>query len=242
MATYTITRTLDLLKHNGDAGAIPPVVMRRGDKGAVIQGLIRFDGDAFNLTGYTSRFLAVNPAGEIVARSATVTDAAGGVVTYAVTTDLTAVTGPVLVAYFEFVKDGETATTDTIPVIVLENANLDAETATEYESTIDSIMSRLEAALLHAEEATAAANAAAANAAEEAQAASAGASAVEEALDAVGDISELAVPLMSAGVRGGARLGSGLSISDGALTAGMYLETETLDGVEMLVLVYDDGN
>lgn len=39
----------------------------------------------------------------------------------------------------------------------------------------------------------------------------------EDAIDAMGDISELAVPLMSADVRGGAKLGEGLALTDGAL-------------------------
>lgn len=41
---------------------------------------------------------------------------------------------------------------------------------------------------------------------------------VDEALDAMGDISELAVPLMSANVRGGAKLGNGLRVDDDTLS------------------------
>ena len=46
------------------------------------------------------------------------------------------------------------------------------------------------------------------------------ASQLETALDAIGDISELAVPLMSPTTRGGAKLGHGLTIEDGALGIG----------------------
>ena len=42
---------------------------------------------------------------------------------------------------------------------------------------------------------------------------------VDDAIAAIGEISELAVPLMSADVRGGAKLGSGLEIVDGYLNA-----------------------
>jgi hypothetical protein len=40
----------------------------------------------------------------------------------------------------------------------------------------------------------------------------------ESAIDAMGDISELAVPLMSADIRGGAKLGTGLRLDDGHLS------------------------
>jgi hypothetical protein len=40
----------------------------------------------------------------------------------------------------------------------------------------------------------------------------------ESAIDAMGDISELAVPLMSSDVRGGAKLGTGLRLDDGHLS------------------------
>jgi len=43
------------------------------------------------------------------------------------------------------------------------------------------------------------------------------ASRAEDAIDAMGDISEIAVPLMSSDVRGGAKLGDGLTLTDGAL-------------------------
>lgn len=62
---------------------------------------------------------------------------------------------------------------------------------------------------------------------------------IREAIEAVGDISELAVPLMTADVRGGAKLGDGLHVEDGALVSGMYYTTEESDGDTVLVLVYD---
>lgn len=44
---------------------------------------------------------------------------------------------------------------------------------------------------------------------------------IDDAIDAMGDISELAVPLMSSDVRGGAKLGDGLALSDGVLSVSM---------------------
>ena len=50
------------------------------------------------------------------------------------------------------------------------------------------------------------------------------------AIAAMGDISELAVPLMSADVRGGAKLGDGLEIADGALSLQMTGEGTEVKG------------
>lgn len=63
-----------------------------------------------------------------------------------------------------------------------------------------------------------AANAAATAANTAAGSANAATSEANAAIEAMGDISELAVPLMSADTRGGAKLGSGLAVSDGALS------------------------
>ena len=51
----------------------------------------------------------------------------------------------------------------------------------------------------------------------------------EAAIAAIGDISELAVPLMSEDTRGGAKQGSGLKVSDGALSLGDIV-TDSHDG------------
>ena len=91
---------------------------------------------------------------------------------------------------------------------------------------------RVDASVAAATTATGAANAAAAQATEASGAASeATATAVAliadstaqlaAALEAVGDVSEAAVPLMSATTRGGAKLGDGLALSDGVLSVSM---------------------
>ena len=89
--------------------------------------------------------------------------------------------------------------------------------------------------------ATTDANAATANANDAAQSASASATAAdtaaesandasaraEAAIEAIGDISELAVPLMSETTRGGATLGQGLTVDGGALSIGDVVTDET---------------
>lgn len=146
MTTYQEPiRRLDLLKRRGRAGGIQPVVLRRGEKGQQIQAYITKDDEAFPLTGYTAKFCAVNAKGELVKRSATVSNAASGLVAYAVTSDLTAWEGSVLVAYFELTKSGEIATSDTLPFIVLDNADIAEGEAAEYESSIDAMIEAAQA-------------------------------------------------------------------------------------------------
>ena len=62
---------------------------------------------------------------------------------------------------------------------------------------------------------------------------------LDELIDAVSDMSELNVPLMSDSTRGGAKLGSGLAVEDGALSAVSYYTTEESGGDTVLTLVYD---
>ena len=61
---------------------------------------------------------------------------------------------------------------------------------------------------------------------------------IRAAIDAVGDISELAVPLMSADTRGGATLGTGLRVDDGKLSLGDIV-TDSCDGP--IYSVYAEG-
>ena len=162
MSTYTETRTLDLLKRKGRSGGIPPITLRRGESGMTVKGVITYDDATFSLTGYTAKFCAINASGGIVRKNATVTNAASGEVEYAVGTDLTANSGPVLVAYFELTKEGQTATSDTLPFIVLPNADLDGPEAEEYQSLVDELIATLQDAITDAGTATDAANTAAA--------------------------------------------------------------------------------
>lgn len=62
--------------------------------------------------------------------------------------------------------------------------------------------------------------------------ASAAATEANDAIDAIEDISELAVPLMSTTVRGGARLGSNLVLTDGALCAEIATDADVNAAVD----------
>lgn len=53
----------------------------------------------------------------------------------------------------------------------------------------------------------------------------------EDAIEAVGDISEVAVPLMGSDVRGGAKLGNGLVLSDGVLSVETLTRQQIDDAV-----------
>lgn len=161
MTTYQETRTLDVLKKRGRAGTVEPITLRRGESGTKITGLVRNDGVAFPLTGYTAKFCAVNAAGDFVRRDAAVENAASGTVSYTLTTDLTAVDGPVHVAYFELTKSGEVATTDTIPLIVLPNTDFSQEQAEEYQLVVDQLIASMESELAATQYATAEATSAA---------------------------------------------------------------------------------
>ena len=94
--------------------------------------------------------------------------------------------------------------------------------ATQAAAQANSATSQANAARDAANQATTTANQAAATANDASERA-------EAAIDAVGDVTELAVPLMSAGTRGGAKLGTGLKVEDGTLSLGDIV-TDSCDG------------
>ena len=61
----------------------------------------------------------------------------------------------------------------------------------------------------------------------------------ERAIDAMGDISELAVPLMTTDVRGGAKLGSGLKVEGGVLHSKIVFGYEEVGDVSMPTVTID---
>ena len=145
MTTYQEPkRTLDLLKRRGRSGGIKPIILRRGEKGQKISATITLDDAVFPLSGYAAKFCAVNAAGDYVIRVASIDNASAGLVSYTVTPDLTAVDGVAMLAYFEFTKSGETATSDTLPIIVLENTDISDQEAEPYLPIIDELIGQLE--------------------------------------------------------------------------------------------------
>lgn len=106
--------------------------------------------------------------------------------------------------------------------------------ANATEDIRDELTQDIASALAQVGAATNAANTAAADASTATSAANAATQAAtsaseraEDAIDAMGDISEQAVPLMSPDVRGGAKLGNGLEIEDGKLRViGLYVDED----------------
>lgn len=97
------------------------------------------------------------------------------------------------------------------------SANAAVTAATEANSRAMQAASTANSAASQAASAASSANQAATSANTAATSANTAAQRTEAAIAAVGDISEVAVPLMGPDVRGGAKLGDGLAITDGAL-------------------------
>ena len=115
------------------------------------------------------------------------------------------------------------------------------------EDTIQALTASINSAIAAANEAAGTANSKATAAESATQLANDATRAAREAtqtmndlIAAVGDISALAVPLMSAELRGGAMLGDGLMVSGGRLVAKSRYEYETVNGIEMLTLVIEE--
>lgn len=251
MTTYSEpTRTLDLLKRRGRAGAIEPIVLRRGEAGQEISADITEDGAARALAGATLRFCAMNAAGDVVREAARLKSGSpSNRVFYTVSSALTSLEGPTRVAYFEIAEGDDLATTDTLPILVLEDADITQGEAEAYRSRIEQLIADMgdlyeaaEAARQASYYAAEASRWSATEAAIDAQIArvddavsdlSDTTDRAEAAIEAMGDISELAVPLMSPDVRGGAKLGGGLMVEDGKLSSKIVFEYETVGDIDM---------
>ena len=227
--------------------AVSPTQMVRIGQGDVAGTTIRahiFDnGVAADLTGMTARFEMRLPNTTNYVRDASCT-IGGNVITYVVDeAHAASVAGITDVAYFD-ILDGEDViySTERFSIDVLRSAHDGTTPAHSWDTEIDELIERGEQAVSDAEQAVDDATSAvdAANqaiarieptieqAAEDAaeQATADAEQRIQDAIDAVGDISELAVPLMSADVRGGAKLEQhgGLALRDGALGIGSLVQ------------------
>ena len=119
----------------------------------------------------------------------------------------------------------------------------DAQTAVEDADTAKreaiSAANAATAAANNANSKANAANTAANNANTAANATNSATQRAEAAIAAMGDISEQAVPVMSADIRGGSKLGNGMYLIGDALTSGAYYTTEMVGTDEVLTLVYE---
>lgn len=145
--------------------ATEKIHLRRGEKGMTsIDAEIKDGAMAFDLTGCSVFFKAMDRMDRYVLGSARVTSMKEGKVSYVVGTNLTSLPGEVKLAYFEIVSDGNNITTPAIPIIVLENVDLTGDQADEYESQISELIRLLEDSVSNANIATTHANDAAAEA------------------------------------------------------------------------------
>ena len=210
------------------------VTIGQGDKsGTTIVAEVYDKGVSVSLGGYTAEFEMRLPDGRNYVRDNDCT-VSGNTITYVVDEEhCGAAAGHTNECYFN-IKSGSSViySTSRFRMDVLRSAHDGAVPAASWDSNIeewlenasdelDSYVSNADATI---------------NAAVE-QMRSDVADAIEDtddvieradaAIDAMGDISELAVPLMSSDTRGGAKLGDGLAVDDGTLHVGQLAKAST---------------
>ena len=149
--------TLDIAKGAERFSTVPrPIVLRQTDEGAYeIEATIRSNGEVLDLTGSTVRFYATRPDGEEVIAPVTVKSAKAGVVNLSIPAELTAVGGTVTNAYFRVTKGETSASTESIPMRIMQSVGaraLDGSHVIE----IDDLVAELVAQKLAFEQAEAA--------------------------------------------------------------------------------------
>ena len=204
------TITLDISKR---PSVTPAIYLRQGDKsGTQLRVNVMRDGAAFPLGGYVVRFEMRAPKDRGYYECTG--SANGNVATFTIDeTYAAAFAGVTDVAYVR-ILEGSTviASTGNFRVVIHEDGTEGADPNGAYTNGVTEWL----------EDATEQLNDVSGRA--------------EAAIEAIGDISELAVPLMSTGVRGGAKLGHGLRITAGAL--GVQL----VDGASGEASVSADGD
>ena len=125
----TKTINLDFWRHPTD---ILHLVQGESD-GRKVTFKITDNGAAFDLTGYTVQFAVNKPDGNIVVNSATVTDAAGGIVDVVISSQVVAVTGN-LHAELQIMKTGQLSKSFRIVTKVAPGVDADgvAPSVTEF--------------------------------------------------------------------------------------------------------------
>lgn len=118
-------------------------------------------------------------------------------------------------------------------------ADLTDDVIAEIRAELDAATAAANSAAAQARDAKDAAQAATQTANQAAETAESASERAEAAIEAMGDISEQAVPLMSADTRGGAKLGAGLKVDEGKLSSNYRLTTETVGGDTVLTLEYE---
>ena len=223
--------TLDVSK---EPAVLPVLYLGQGDKnGTTLVAELYDNGVALSASGYVPSFEMRLPGGKAYYKvDGTLS---GNVATIPIDeTYAAAVAGRACTAYVSLKSGSNVVSTTRMNVAVLESATNDVNPGQAYENGIEQAIADAESRI-----ASAASSAASqvAQAQEQATAAIAQAQAdqqqaadeLEAAIDALGDISEVAVPLMTQDIRGGAKLGDGLKVDDGALSLGDVV-TDAHDG------------
>lgn len=161
MASYTEYRTLDITKTPGRTGQVKSITLRRGENDATeIRATLKDNGASFVADGYAVKFKAILPNDDFAEITGSVVDASKGVVSATVTNELTAVDGPITVAYFELSKGSTILTTDAIPIWVEKDMDVADGEVGQYQNHIDKLVKQLDALMADAKNAADAANAA----------------------------------------------------------------------------------
>ena len=223
--------TLDVSK---EPAVLPVLYLGQGDKnGTTLVAELYDNGVALSASGYVPSFEMRLPGGKAYYKvDGTLS---GNVATIPIDeTYAAAVAGRACTAYVSLKSGSNVVSTTRMNVAVLESATNDVNPGQAYENGIEQAIADAESRI-----ASAASSAASqvAQAQEQATTAIAQAQADQQqaaddlnaAIDALGDISEVAVPLMSETMRGGAKLGSGLAVDDGKLSLGDIV-TDSADG------------
>lgn len=154
-------RTLDVNKKGGRAGQIKPVILRRGEANQTqIKVNLTSDGAPYSTGNLTAKFCAFLPSKKYVKDSSHTTKDANSI-TYTVQSDITSAAGDIRICYVELTSADNYITSDTLPIIVLDNVEMTDEEAKYYKSTIDEMLEQLEDCITQADTARDNANSAA---------------------------------------------------------------------------------
>lgn len=200
------TISLDLRKAPVPA---PVLYLGQGDRnGTVLHVDVYDNGEAFDLAGYSVRLCIRQPqAGGYYEVEGT---ASGSTATFEIDEQYAAVKAGVSdVAYMQVLSgDAVIASTARFQVVVLLDASHGVDPTQIYTNGVEEFIQDAQVQLENAiVEGTQQAVSDLSETTDRAEA----------AIAAMGDISEIAVPLMTSDIRGGAKLGAGLQITDGAL-------------------------
>lgn len=138
--------TLDVSKRN----PLDPVILRVGEGGlTTIEATILNNDIPYDLTGMSVLFLAETPDLKVVYDACTVKSPKEGKVTYTVSKNLTHIQGNIdgksgLAAYFRIQSKENQITTQNIPILILQNVDLDGEQAEEYTSQFEQLLLQVE--------------------------------------------------------------------------------------------------